>query len=93
MNLAKKLISLYAKNITGDPIRWDTDRTFQSIRHYHADLKNHLKWMLSVLKERSETWHPTKTHRWIGFIQGALWASGEHTIDELREHMNSCKEE
>ncbi len=44
----------------------------------------HLKWMTA----EALTWGPEraeKMNRWLGFIQGALWAFGYATIDELRE--------
>lgn len=27
-----------------------------------------------------------KAMRWLGFMQGALWAAGVFTLDELKEH-------
>ena len=27
-----------------------------------------------------------KAHRWLGFIQGILWQSGNFTIDQLANH-------
>ena len=27
-----------------------------------------------------------KANRWLGFIQGVLWAAGSHSIDEMRSH-------
>ncbi len=44
----------------------------------------HLKWMTT----KALTWGPEgaeKMNRWLGFVQGALWAMGFATIDELRE--------
>ena len=27
-----------------------------------------------------------KAKRWLGFIQGCLWTSGVHTLDDLKNH-------
>ena len=27
-----------------------------------------------------------QANRWLGFIQGVLWTTGEFTIDQMREH-------
>lgn len=32
----------------------------------------------------------SKLNRWLGFVQGALFAHGMATIDELREDVKSC---
>lgn len=47
----------------------------------------HLLWMCEegipglVREGRIE-----KAMRWLGFVQGALWAMGEYSIEKLREH-------
>jgi hypothetical protein len=51
------------------------DRTCDAI---HLD---HIKWMLEELPEDLD-----KANRWLGFIQGVLWANGMYTIDDMREH-------
>ena len=30
--------------------------------------------------------HTGKLMRWLGFLQGALWAAGFYTVEELKEH-------
>jgi hypothetical protein len=34
----------------------------------------HLLWMCNKIEAHAEDWPPTKLHRWIGFIQGAMVA-------------------
>ncbi len=34
-----------------------------------------------------------KSNRWLGFIQGVLWANGEYTIDDLKNQNRPLKEE
>lgn len=41
----------------------------------------HIAWMCTQIPEL----HQSKANRWIGFIQGVLWMTGQRTIDELRE--------
>lgn len=53
---------------------------------------NHLHWMCDQILANAQSWHPTKAHRWIGFIQGALWALGFFSIDNLRDHVNELME-
>lgn len=52
------------------------------------DLFGHLAWMCQTALEFEAT-EPDKAHRWLGFIQGVLWAENECTIDEMREHNRS----
>ena len=52
------------------------------------DLYGHLAWMCQEALG-FETKDPEKAHRWLGFIQGALWAENECTIDEMREHTSA----
>lgn len=35
----------------------------------------HLAWMCKSIVENAEKWPPTKMHRWLGFIQGAMIAN------------------
>jgi hypothetical protein len=93
MELAKKLIDLYDKAISVPESRFSTDKKFLILFLGRDTLLCHLKWMLGIMaSEEAEVWNPTKAHRWIGFIQGVLWASGQYTIDELREHVNMFKD-
>ncbi|MCK5020904.1 MAG: hypothetical protein KAS32_28040 [Candidatus Peribacteraceae bacterium] len=45
----------------------------------------HLKWMLDNMPDEKET--PDKYNRWLGFMQGVLWAFEIKTIDEMREEV------
>jgi hypothetical protein len=91
MELAKKLIELYDEKISILSKRFPTDKQFHHTKCYLGEALGHVKWMLNVLSYSAKDWNPTKAHRWIGFIQGVLWASGRYTIDELREHVNPPK--
>jgi hypothetical protein len=52
----------------------------------HDRKLNHCFWMIGeirtfVVEERLE-----KAMRWLGFLQGVLWAQGQMTIGSLAEH-------
>ncbi len=56
-------------------LSWDYN---DALRHCH----NMLDQMVQFVKEgRME-----KTFRWLGFIQGVLWANGIYTLAELQNH-------
>lgn len=48
----------------------------------------HALWMVNDVLTRMEAgdMDEGKANRWLGFIQGALWAAGLFTIDDMREH-------
>ena len=41
---------------------------------------DHLVWMLEQIPELDHD----KAMRWLGFVQGALWAIGKKSIDEMK---------
>jgi hypothetical protein len=45
----------------------------------------HAKWMLSQMWTFTDV---EKLNRWIGFVQGVLWAEGRATIDDLRAQIH-----
>jgi len=49
----------------------------------------HLRWMCGQIKQFAEEGRLDKCNRWLGFVQGALWALGRGTIDRFRED-NVC---
>lgn len=48
------------------------------------EIRAHLRWMMYQLLDNPKT-KPDKANRWIGFVQGVLWATGQKTLNELRE--------
>lgn len=50
--------------------------------------REHLNYMLQQMKTETDE---GKLNRWMGFVQGALWFDSRFSIDELRDHVNSCK--
>ena len=69
------------------------DKVREVIKRYRKFCENtgppfdHLYWMTfqigDMLEDKDDI---EKVMRWLGFIQGVLWAKGVYTIDELKEH-------
>lgn len=57
-----------------------------------AILANHLLYMCDTGKQFVQDERIEKAMRWLGFVQGALWALGIATIDEMKR-WNMPKEE
>lgn len=60
------------------PIRADTTH----LRPTDGAMAHHIAWMCQQIPELQ---HPTKKHRWVGFVQGVLWVLGRRSIDQLRK--------
>lgn len=90
MKLAQRLAQLYYNNLEvlyPDPIDQRLS-DLSTLIHNRKELVEHMMWMCKEIMNSSECWHDTKAHRWIGFIQGALWALRVFHIDDLRRHVN-----
>ncbi|MGD0497571.1 MAG: hypothetical protein ABSC23_03945 [Bryobacteraceae bacterium] len=48
----------------------------------------HLRWMFDEMERMEDV---PKVNRWLGFIQGVLFASGMCSIDDLRRHVTGAK--
>ena len=44
---------------------------------------NHIAWMCNAIIKQDNI---DKMNRWLGFIQGILWANNIFKIDEMRNH-------
>lgn len=44
----------------------------------------HLVFMCEEIENMIELGHRGKAMRWLGFVQGALWARGDATIEKLK---------
>lgn len=58
----------------------DADGDFWSIE------AQHILWMLDEIVEFARHRRLDKAFRWLGFVQGWLWARGLYSIDELKRH-------
>lgn len=52
----------------------------------------HQLWMLEQIAAFMLAGRREKAMRWLGFVQGWLWASGYCTIDEMKEANKPVKE-
>jgi len=46
----------------------------------------HLKYVCIQGQKFLDEGHAEKSMRWLGFIQGVLWARGMYTLDDLKNH-------
>lgn len=53
---------------------------------YIPDTYKHLMWMLWQIPHFIKEGRKEKVNRWLGFVQGALWANEIYTIEEMKEH-------
>lgn len=62
-----------------DPVRHESDnlRPHEQVQHLH--------WMVLEAKKFIEEGRIEKAMRWLGFLQGALWAFKMRTIEEMKK--------
>lgn len=48
---------------------------------------NHVLWMLGNMPDQNDV---PKFNRWLGFVQGVLWAFGHYTLDDLRADVRAA---
>ena len=52
-------------------------------------LLSHCYWMLDQIEAFLDSGNIGKANRWLGFIQGSLWANKLFTVEELKEQNRS----
>ena len=55
------------------------------IRNSETVNKDHLLWMCTEIPNLLADGRREKVMRWLGFIQGSLWAMEEHSVEELKQ--------
>ena len=98
----RKMIDLliYYDNV----IRDDSIPIKQVEDHTRSDLQRleHLRWMIDQMLHTADPrllgkfQKPETVNRWLGFIQGVMWAAGYFGIKELRDQsrdLNGPKQE
>lgn len=68
------------------PARIGPDSISQSDVRRYSTKRAHLLTMPPRIREFVAAGRTEKAFRWLGFIQGALWADGYYSVDELAEH-------
>jgi hypothetical protein len=46
---------------------------------------NHTLWMCQQIRAFVTEGELEKANRWLGFVQGVLWAYGIYTVDQMRD--------
>lgn len=84
-----EVLDLYAPKISEaiDMMMPPTDDAEQA---FYEKL-THLLEMIPKMKKFLEEGRREKTFRWLGFIQGTLYAYGIYTIDEMANHSRPTK--
>ena len=49
------------------------------------EILQHARWMCQQIPGLVAEKHLEKVSRWLGFIQGVLWAIGEGSIDDFKD--------
>jgi len=52
----------------------------------YGETYKHILWMLWRIPFFVKEGRRRKANRWLGFVQGFLWANGIYTIEEMKEH-------
>jgi hypothetical protein len=84
-----EVLSGYARTLRtlgNEPRRQENPRQLVTITLSSTrNERNHLLWMceeaIAMTADRLE-----KKMRWLGFVQGALWMLGVHSVEELKQH-------
>lgn len=56
----------------------------QRLRQGRHVERNHVLWMIDEIDRMVDAGRLEKAFRWLGFVQGWLWATERRTIDVLR---------
>lgn len=60
------------------------EKGFDKIERNHHDIA-HIRWMCHEIPNILDAGKFEKANRWLGFVQGALWAYNISTIEDLKE--------
>ena len=84
LNAIEEYRACFAKfGIHAESYAHDVQMNYQE--HPDADL-HHCHSMLDKMVEFVAEGKTEKAFRWLGFIQGVLWARGYYTLDQLKDH-------
>jgi len=53
---------------------------------YLPETYKHIGYMLWKIPQFLKEGRKEKANRWLGFVQGVLWAKDFYTIEEMKEH-------
>ena len=76
-----KMTSCNVHDVTDDFLRMRLSHSESLLAHCHA--------MLDQVEQFAKEGCDGKMFRWFGFIQGVLWATGDFTLSQLKNHDQS----
>ena len=84
----KKVLQMYDEKLNSFEAIKNKSGNLGSLSHIRWMCLDMLQWEYMPIEEGQPTWTHIweKAMRWLGFIQGVLFAKGVYTIDEMREH-------
>jgi hypothetical protein len=56
---------------------------------YIPEIYKHLLYMLWMIPQFIKEGRKEKANRWLGFVQGVLWANDVYEIEDVKEHNKS----
>ena len=80
-----KVIGIYRKYFEKNNIG-QIDYPHHLIISLRKNILAHCHGMLGKMEEFVKEDRMGKVFRWLGFIQGCLWATGCYTLEELKDH-------
>lgn len=93
----REVLDIYRKQFSKlDFIKKDeyghSDTVFVGLQPYSSHkVTSHAFSMIDKIEEFLNEDRIEKAFRWLGFIQGCLWATGWYTIEELKNHNRPSK--
>jgi len=80
-----QVVEDYAKKFSERGIR--AAKATTTLRPSTREQERHAHWMCLEIPELLKTDNGfEKANRWLGFVQGVLWATGIYSIDAMRDH-------
>lgn len=67
--------------------RWPGDKPIwpPGNHDHHDGALGHVRWMCQQIPAFLKEGRVEKANRWLGFVQGVLWAIGHKSIDSMRD--------
>lgn len=80
-----QVVEGYAKTFSEREIQ--PVKSTSTLRPTTREQEQHAHWMCLEIPSLIETDNGfEKANRWLGFVQGVLWAAGVYSIDAMRDH-------
>lgn len=87
-----QVIGIYRDHFTEKGIE-ARDFPHSGIPSSKEEILAHCHGMLDKMEEFIREGRIEKAFRWLGFIQGCLWSTGEYSLEDLKNHNRPDVEE